>query len=291
MKHFSKFLLFVSLWWTANLSFAQVRVHFDYGVPTHTWITIGDSVSYGFGNYLNVDGDFSLHPIFPNNGVLVKSSYLTGDKTIQIKNSSPARVYHFCDSLFNSSKQVPTQGIYANERGAKVWGKYKVLHYNCATFVSDVLEMEKTIVPKNLRRKLEGKYVITGKKILVWTAFGLGGMVWGAREAYHADPYIFEKKWGVDPYSFWGSCQWERNYHGGRYLNESGLPNAHKTEVFGNIGRDFWHTSGYVSGAFVLTGTFTIGASKQKLKHKVFDMLIGTGCFFLVSSLTYNSLR
>lgn len=290
MKHLNN-LLFVFFLVIANVVTAQVRVHFDYGIPTHTWITIGDSLSYSFGNYLNVDDKLTIKPIFSNSGVLVKTSYLTGDKIIQIKNISDTKVKNFCDSLYNSSKLTPKQGIYANKKSARVWGQYKVFKYNCATFVTDALEMEKTIVPKNLRRKLEGKYVITGKKVLQWTAFGIGGIVYGAREAYHADAYIFEKKWGVDPYSFWGSCQWERNYHGGRYLNENGLPNEHKSEMFGNIGRDFWHTSGYVSGALVLTGTFTIGTGKQKFKHKLFDMLVGSVVFWTASSLTNSYLR
>lgn len=110
------------------------------------------------------------------------------------------------------------------------------------------------------------------------------------REAYHADPYIFEKKWRVDEYSFWGSKQWERKYVGNRYLTD-GVPNKMKSQMFGNFGRDFWHSSGYTSGLFVIGGTFTIGNSKQKTGHKLIDMGIGSLMFLGFSKLTYNLLR
>lgn len=131
---------------------------------------------------------------------------------------------------------------------------------------------------------LNAQYKITTKKILIWTSFSIAGSIYGAREAYHANPLCFEQKWGVDEYSFFGSKQWERNYVGNRYY-----PNAiHKDELFGNFGRDFWHTSGYVSGGLVIGGTFIIGDSKQKFKHKVFDILIGSLCAIGASNLTFK---
>jgi len=130
----------------------------------------------------------------------------------------------------------------------------------------------------------QAQYKITTKKILIWTSFSVAGSIYGAREAYHANAYCFEQKWGVNEYSFFGSRQWERNYVGNRYY-----PNAvHKDELFGNFGRDFWHTSGYVSGGLMLTGTFVIGNSKQKFKHKLLDVLIGSLCFTGASRLTFN---
>lgn len=136
---------------------------------------------------------------------------------------------------------------------------------------------------------LNAQYKITANKLIGWSTYAVSGMVWGAREKYHSDPRIFEKKWGVNEYSFWGSKAWERNYIGDRYLNPiTDLPNKHKSELLGNFGRDFWHTSGYISGAFVLTGTFMIGNSKQKFKHKLFDLLIGSGIFLISSNLTYR---
>lgn len=131
------------------------------------------------------------------------------------------------------------------------------------------------------------QYKITPKKIITWSTFAISGGIWGMRESYHADPYVFEKKWKIDPYSFWGSKQWERNYVGNRYHPKA----IHKDELLGNFGRDFWHTSGYVSGGFVLTGAFIIGSSKQKIKHKLIDIGIGSVIFTISSHLTYKSLR
>lgn len=131
---------------------------------------------------------------------------------------------------------------------------------------------------------LQAQYKITTKKIITWASFSVAGSVYGAREAYHANPYCFEQKWGVNKYSFFGSRQWERNYVGNRYHSNA----IHKDEMFGNFGRDFWHTSGYVSGGLVLGGTFIIGGSKQKNKYKLLDLLIGSICFTLSSSLTFK---
>lgn len=134
----------------------------------------------------------------------------------------------------------------------------------------------------------QNNYKVTSKKILVWSGFAVAGSIYGAREMYHSDPYIFEKKWGVDEYSFFGSKQWERNYHGNRHIGESGFPNEHKSEIFGNFGRDYWHTSSYTSGVLVLGGTFVIGSSKQKLKHKLLDFFIGSVCFTAASNFTFK---
>lgn len=133
----------------------------------------------------------------------------------------------------------------------------------------------------------QNNYKVTPKKILIWSGFAVAGSIYGAREAYHSNPYCFEQKWGVDEYSFFGSRQWERNYVGNRYHSKA----IHKDELFGNFGRDYWHTSGYVSGALVLTGTFIIGGTKQKLKHKLLDLLIGSGCFIVSSNLTFKHFQ
>lgn len=86
---------------------------------------------------------------------------------------------------------------------------------------------------------LNAQYKITTKKILIWTSFSVAGSIYGAREAYHKNKFVFEQKWGVDEYSFWGSKQWERNYIGNRYLTLDGRVREHKSETFGNFGRDF----------------------------------------------------
>lgn len=146
--------------------------------------------------------------------------------------------------------------------------------------------MKHIIILLLLSSPLYGQYKITPKKILTWSTFAVGGSVWGMREAYHADPYVFEKKWRVNPYSFWGSKAWERNYVGNKYHPKA----IHKDELFGNFGRDFWHTSGYVSGGLLIGGTFIIGSSKQKFSHKLIDIGIGGIIGYISSFITFKYL-
>lgn len=138
---------------------------------------------------------------------------------------------------------------------------------------------------------IKQRYKVTGRKILIWGASGISGAIWGAREAFHADPYVFERHFGVEPYSFWGSQQWQRNYEGNRYMGENGVPNKHKPEWAGNLGRDFWHTSGYSSALLMIGGTFAIGGSKQSFKHKILDMGISSLCWIIASNGTDKILR
>lgn len=131
-------------------------------------------------------------------------------------------------------------------------------------------------------------YQVTPKKLAVWSA----SLTLGLTSAFHAEPDCFEKTFGVDPYSFWGSRQWERNYITNRYINPvTGLPNRHKSEILGNFGRDFWHTSRFVVYGGGIATTFTIGTGKQNFKHKLFDILISSAFFTVGSNVSYNLLR
>lgn len=141
----------------------------------------------------------------------------------------------------------------------------------------------------DLGKLFEG-YRITSGKVAVWTGYGIAGSLWGAREAYHADLRIFEKKFGVDPYSFWGSQAWQRNYMNNRYRNEDGSLNPHKPE-WGNTFRDYWHFSGATSRMIWIGGTFTLGAGKQPLKHRIIDLLIGSAISTTAAWGTYTYLR
>lgn len=141
----------------------------------------------------------------------------------------------------------------------------------------------------DLGKLLDG-YRVTPGKIAVWTGFGIAGAMWGSREAYHADLRVFEKKFGVDEFSFFGSQAWQRNYVKNRYRNADGSLNGHKPE-WGNTFRDVWHFNGAASRAIWVTGTFTIGAGKQKMKHKLIDMLIGSAVSSTAGWASYNYLR
>lgn len=124
-----------------------------------------------------------------------------------------------------------------------------------------------------------------GKLFATWGLFAASGMLWGAREAYHADPYIFDRVYGVRTESFWGSDAWKRNY----VDNDPEKP--HKHEYFGNVGRDIWHTFGFSSNALLFSGAFAIGARKQPAKYRALNLILGIGARSLFASLTYNSLR
>jgi len=124
-----------------------------------------------------------------------------------------------------------------------------------------------------------------GKQFSLWGLSALSGAFWGARESYHANPYIFEEIYGVGSESFWGSDAWRRNY----IDNDPEQP--HKHEYLGNVGRDIWHTFGFGSNVLLFSGTFAIGARKQPIKYRVFNGLVGIGVRSLFASLTYNSLR
>lgn len=124
-----------------------------------------------------------------------------------------------------------------------------------------------------------------GKQFVTWGMFALSGVMWGAREAYHTDPYVFEKTYDVQSESFWGSDAWKRNYVG----NNPDLP--HKKEWFGNVGRDVWHTFGFASNAVLLSGSFAIGARRQPWKYKGANFVIALATRSLFASLTYNAFR
>lgn len=133
-------------------------------------------------------------------------------------------------------------------------------------------------------------YKITPGKVATWTGYAAAGALWGAREAYHADPHVFEKKWGVSEYSFFGSQAWQRNYQGNRYQSPDGGVNPHKGDL-GNTFRDVHHFAGASHTLMVVGCTFGLAAGKQKLRHKFLDLGIGLIVRSAASWATYNYLR
>lgn len=124
-----------------------------------------------------------------------------------------------------------------------------------------------------------------GLQITTWVAFALSGIAHGAREAYHAEPTVFENRFGASDRSFWGSEAWVRNYEG------NDPANPHKHEFFGNVGRDFWHTANMADFVPAVSCSFVIGARKQPIKYRVINLLIGIGARTLFSTVTYASMR
>ena len=127
------------------------------------------------------------------------------------------------------------------------------------------------------------KFKGEGKRV-VWISYFAAGVLHGGREAYHAEPTVFEKRFNAAPLSFFGSEQWKRQYY------NRDPENGHKPNIWNPI-RDYYHFSGAATKAIWIGGAFTIGMSKQPMKYKLIDLLIGALITSGSASLTYNLLR
>lgn len=171
--------------------------------------------------------------------------------------------------------------------------KPAILELEAPSYLSDLWPNQSLVLEKKkgfIGRFFDG-YKIKGWKVAAWSGMAIAGSLWGAREAYHADGGVFERKWNVDPYSFLGSRAWERNYEGNRYRNSDGSVNPLKRPEWLNPTRDYWHASGAAAPIMVVSFGFTIGASDQPLKFKVVDGLGGMAIGLAASKLTYAYLR
>lgn len=124
-----------------------------------------------------------------------------------------------------------------------------------------------------------------GGKRAVLISYVVAGMLHGGREAYHAEPTVFEKRFNAAPQSFFGSEQWKRQYY-----NRDPETQAHKQNALNGF-RDYWHFSGASTKYILIGGAFTIGASEQPTKYKIIDTLIAFAGFSATASLTYTLLR
>lgn len=127
------------------------------------------------------------------------------------------------------------------------------------------------------------RFLGEGKRA-VWISYAVAGILHGGREAYQAEPTVFETRFNVAPLSFFGSEQWKRNYF------DRNPENGHKPNIW-NSARDYYHFSHLASSTIWVGGAFTIGMSKQPTKYKLLDLLIGTLITSGSASLTYNLLR
>ena len=123
-----------------------------------------------------------------------------------------------------------------------------------------------------------------GGKRAVWIAYAAAGILHGGREAYHAEPGVFEKRFNVAPLSFFGSQQWRRQY----FNRDPGMP--HKPNIWNPV-RDYYHFAGAATKGIWIGGAFAIGATEQPVKYRVIDLLIGAAITSVTASATYNLLR
>lgn len=122
-------------------------------------------------------------------------------------------------------------------------------------------------------------------KQAVWIAYAVAGILHGGREAYHAEPTVFEKRLNAAPLSFFGSQQWKRQYY-----NRDPETQAHKPNLWNPV-RDYYHFSGAATKTVWITGAFIIGTSKQPVKYKALDLLIGAVITSATANISYNLLR
>lgn len=110
------------------------------------------------------------------------------------------------------------------------------------------------------------EYQLTKTK---WWGFGISaaaGFMDGVVEGYEFDGRAsFERKWGVKPYSFFGSKSWD-------------APMSGWEKNFGKF--DFYHVGDDMRKVGYLSGGIVIGLGgakrKQKFHHYIYDFLI---CF------------
>jgi len=124
----------------------------------------------------------------------------------------------------------------------------------------------------------------SGKRA-VWISYAIAGILHGGREAYHAEPTAFEKRFNAAPQSWFGSEQWKRQYYN---RDPENMP--HKPNIWNPL-RDYYHFSGTGTKYLLIGGAVTIGASKQPTKYKIIDTLIAFAGFSATASLTYTLLR
>lgn len=130
---------------------------------------------------------------------------------------------------------------------------------------------------KKQRQKIEKWF--TGWDLVGYGCAAFGGYVMGLREAFHADPNMFERRWGVSDTHFFGSEGWRRKYH------NNDPAQGKKSEWLGNANRDFWHLADKVQrGGLVLGVTLPLVQTKMPIRQR----LANAGVSMLIYSFAYT---
>jgi len=87
------------------------------------------------------------------------------------------------------------------------------------------------------------------------------GSLHGGREAFHADPHIFEKRFGVKDISFFGSLSWLRKY--------PGFDQTRKEREFYTAFRDFWHMAGWMGKWWLIASAMLAGSLSDNTGHLI----------------------
>lgn len=133
--------------------------------------------------------------------------------------------------------------------------------------------------------KLFEGYEVTGTKLVGWGLAGLGGIAWGLHEAKYADPRIFEKRFGISPYAWGGSQDWQRKYPGGRY--EPGeKPDWFRDKT--NVFRESKKTTAFLGRYLPVSAGICITLDRHRNWK---DYVIGALVYSSSAALTYNYFR
>lgn len=133
--------------------------------------------------------------------------------------------------------------------------------------------------------KLFHEYKVTQTKALGWGLCVIGGVAWGVHEAKYADAKILEKRFGLNPYKWGGSQDWQTKYPGGRYeKGENPDWFRDKTNVF----RESKKTTAFLGRYLPISAGICITLDKHKNWK---DYVIGTLLYSTSATLTYSYLR
>lgn len=121
----------------------------------------------------------------------------------------------------------------------------------------------------------------TPKKIVCHSLALVAGVAHGVGEAFHAEPTIFETRWGVSDRSFWGSEQWARQYY------PSG---KHRPDAW-NFTRDAHHMQNAVKKPIWIGCSFALALGRQPPKYKILDLIISTAISTAATATTYAIVR
>jgi hypothetical protein len=123
-------------------------------------------------------------------------------------------------------------------------------------------------------------YKINRAKIIGWTSLTVGGFLDGALEGYGFDGRrSFERKWGADPYGFFGSESWRKIYVEGK--PEMGV----KSNFHNWLGAvDFYHVADDSRKLGYIGGGISLGIGGCQVNKKWWHWAIDVGASVIVSS-------
>jgi hypothetical protein len=146
----------------------------------HVWISVGTNenlVVYSYGNYAAADGSSAnLKAMLPARGVMLRlegaeaSDYInkkiihSGASAYWVQDAMGVDVRNYCDSLFNSSQDMPQKGHYKLFKGARMVSTYKLLRYNCTIFAIEAVSAAKS----KIFYKKDGRHRIKNRIAPAW---------------------------------------------------------------------------------------------------------------------------